>query len=161
MRAAAYAALLVSCYRPPAGAVPADPAPVEAAFASFQAARGPVGCGYLGRVLLVDGDADQTARMCGSGAPINACVYVTGGLEPWTLIYVRSDVPPGTRDRLIVHETLHAARGCWVEEGGSIAEGWPEGGCPRSLAQDREHCDAPLWGDVQRDAVSRLSDGGP
>lgn len=114
---------------------------------------------------LVTECAGETTLACESSPRVVSCVIRRGAPGPTGgLVYVDAALPEDHRERIVLHESLHLIRACWVEDAGAdhqlLYERWWEG-CWAEHAViggpwDSGHCDSDLWGPMQRAAKRRL-----
>lgn len=149
------------CYQPPSDAVLIDEDLRQTTLDTFEDYRGEIPqCAYLGRIYVADRELEDLQSACVNRSPgITGCVYtiVSPATGDFTIIYRRDDQGAP----LVVHEILHAARGCWVYPDGyhldleRLREGWEVEECPRSGGQDARHCDVELFTTIEQEAIRR------
>lgn len=141
---------------------PSDRADIAAAQDAWSAARGETSCEAL-RHVTVHSLPDPELE-CGSNlrfAHVTGCSFAQHAWpwEPARLTIVVGDLYD--RRALIVHETLHALRGCWVNAVRADDPEWlrrlnygETSDCDVPDAPDSAHCDVAVWSAIENAAVS-------
>ena len=161
-----FSLFLASCYQPPPGSVQGDPEVLMSTIDTYEGYRGDVGqCPYLSQYYVLDAPLEEIQSACVSqSSSITGCMFTVqspvGG--SYIMVYRRDDLVGRPQISLVVHELLHAVRGCWVSNGTPEdylerwRMGWSVPECRSTGAQDRRHCDEELFREIERDAVSRI-----
>lgn len=162
--------LLAGCYQPPREADRISPSDLSSTVDTYEDFRaGSFSCQYLDNIYVLDLPLEDLQDECINVDPgLVSCVWptVSPSTDDFTIIYRRNDLPETSSHAALVHEVLHAVRGCWVygEDGYHLSlerwrAGWETDSCPRTGAMDHRHCDVELWSTIEREAITRS--GGP